>query len=46
MTPGVVTNGNYIGVAALLISDTRFDALVGGFNGGFADNFSDNTFHL
>ena len=44
MTPGAVTNGNYIGVAALLISDTRFGALVGGFNGGFANNFSDNTF--
>ena len=44
MTPGAVTNGTYVGVGALVISDTTFGALVGGFNGGYAYNFPDNTF--
>ena len=39
MTPGTVTNGTYIGVGALVISDTTFGALVGGFNGAYAYNF-------
>ena len=46
MTPGAVTNGTYVGVGALVISDTTFGALVGGFNGGYANNFSDNTFSV
>ncbi|HEX3627107.1 MAG TPA: choice-of-anchor Q domain-containing protein [Verrucomicrobiae bacterium] len=44
MTPGAVTNGTYVGVGALLISDTEFGALVGGLNGGYADSFSADTF--
>ncbi len=44
MTPGAVTNGDYVGVGALLISDTEFGALVGGLNGGYADDFPDDTF--
>ena len=44
MTPGAVTNGTYIGVGALVISDTTFGALVGGFNGAYAYNFPDGTF--
>jgi RHS repeat-associated protein len=44
MTPGAVTNGDYVGVGALVISDETFGALVGGLNGGYADNFSANTF--
>ncbi len=44
MTPGVVTNGTYSGVAALYFSYDIFDAAVGGLNGGVADNYPTTTF--
>jgi RHS repeat-associated protein len=44
MTPGVVTNGTYVGVGYLYFSDDKFSAAVGGLNGGFADNFPTTTF--
>jgi RHS repeat-associated protein len=44
MTPGSVTNGTYTGVAAMLISDNEFSAIVGGLNGGFANSFPSSTF--
>jgi RHS repeat-associated protein len=44
MTPGVVTNGTYVGVAALYFSYDIFSAAVGGLNGGYAYNFPTTTF--
>ena len=44
MTPGIVTNGSYIGVGAFYFSYDIFDAAVGGLNGGYADNFPTTTF--
>jgi YD repeat-containing protein len=44
MTPGIVTNGTYVGVGALLVSDSEIAALVSGLNGGYADAFSSDTF--
>jgi len=37
LTPGIVTNGAFIGAGGILFSQTEVDSPVGGFNGGFAD---------
>ena len=39
ITPGIVTNGTYAGVGALIFSDNVVGALVGGLNGGYASSF-------
>lgn len=44
MTPGIVTNGTYLGVGALLVSQNEIAALVSGLNGGYADAYSSDTF--
>ena len=44
VTPGVVTNGNYVGTGAILFNAGDFNAPVGGFNGGFANYLPDPTF--
>ncbi len=44
MTPGIVTNGTYVGVGTLLISRGEIEALVSGLDGGFANSFSTTTF--
>ena len=44
MTPGIVTNGTYVGVGALYLSFDRIDSAVGGLNGGYADDLPYNTF--
>lgn len=44
MTPGIVTNGTYIGVGAFYFSFDRIASEVGGLNGGYAYNFPVTTF--
>lgn len=44
VTPGVLTNGTYVGTGAILFNSGDFNAPVGGFNGGFADFLPDPTF--
>ena len=44
ITPGIMTNGSYVGVGMLLLSPGLYIAAVGGLNGGFADDFSTTTF--
>ena len=44
MTPGVVTNGTYVGVGALYFSYDIYDAAVGGLNGGYSDDLPTSTF--
>lgn len=44
VTPGVVTNGTYIGMGALCVSYTRFAALVSGLNGGIGYDMPSDTF--
>jgi RHS repeat-associated protein len=44
MTPGVVTNGTYIGVGAFFFSYDIFSAMVGGLNGGYADSYTTTPF--
>jgi RHS repeat-associated protein len=47
LTPGIVTNGTYVGVGALLFDySSDFEALVSGLNGGFAYNFPTVTFQF
>jgi RHS repeat-associated protein len=43
LTPGVITNGTYAGVAALMFSYSEFIASVGGLDGGIANPFATNT---
>ncbi len=44
VTPGVVTNGTYVGVGALCLSYSQIAALVSGLNGAYADELPDFTF--
>jgi RHS repeat-associated protein len=44
ITPGTMTNDNFVGMGALLFSSTYFNSPVSGLNGGFADWFSTTTF--
>src|SRR5262249_29722515 len=44
LTPGIVTNGTYVGVAALMFSYSKLIASVGGLDGGINDPYSTNVF--
>jgi RHS repeat-associated protein len=44
MTPGVMTNGTYVGVGALLMNEYYMDSAVGGLNGGIGDSLAPTTF--
>jgi RHS repeat-associated protein len=44
MTPGIVTNGTYVGVGVLFFSTSAYSAIVGGLNGGYANNLPVSTF--
>jgi YD repeat-containing protein len=44
VTPGVVTNGTYVGTGGILFNFGEFNSPVGGLNGGFADAYGSSTF--
>lgn len=44
LTPGVVTNGTFAGVAGILFSQAEFNSPVSGLNGGYANSFPTNSF--
>jgi RHS repeat-associated protein len=42
ITPGIITNGTYSGVAAFLFGHFQFSSTVSGLNGGFSSTFPTN----